>query len=1139
MSCKRHIKYRSVELRIVLQNIIHDERGYLTMKKIVQRSVSAFTAAVTSAAVCANALPVIKSFAAGNGSAVMSTGSADTPAYLRGNADVKYNSDVDSNVLELKGGSFGEGWLQLPELFSEDCSGGFQFSMKYCIGSGAADYSRLFQFTTVPFGTGNAPSYSSPDISVDVKDKKAFRASLFAGTYTSTANDDKHRAIFDLEAAPETGKWHEMTLMCSPEGATYYIDGEEAGYFSETADDTVKSLLEGNTLKRYIYNSIGHSVYSDNDIDMLVDDISFYNKAVGVDSDAMPLYRYTFDGDTVTPYEGTAKSENSKSRTGADVTSLPSLETASPTGKLVTKIWVDNGGSYYYSVSKSTGETVIKPSKLGLVTTNENLSTGFSKTAPAPTRISHNETYKMPYGKHSTLHDNYNEMSFPLLKDKTLMTVVIRMYDDGIGVRYAVNKGVSIKEEATEMIFPDKSTFWSNWPNATYEWDIVELPKDRQNETSSTYSFPYTGVLADKTWVTVSEAGVFNEEDPYCAGAVQFLGNYHSLRFKGGVKVGSINMRSAFHTPWRACVIGNDLNEMSSSDLILNLNPPSQVEDISWVHPGKTAWSWWSSGGDSPIEYHTQKDYIDFAAENGWDFVCLDFGWALWDNSEEKVRELCEYAGKKGIGIYLWYGVNNKGHSGYKDSKGNPAYPYYSLLDEATIVREFERIHGLGVQGVKVDYYESDTQETMKQMYLCATIAAKNKLMVLFHGCTIPRGESRTFPNVVSFEAINGTEYYKWFESPSLANRVTYTFTRNVVGSADFTPTGIPVFGIKATAGFALADVVNIESGIQHFAQSVYTYEGSSALPLLNDVPVAWDDMRVLDGYPMQFNVTARRSGDDWYIGASTLNRRDVTVDLSKLITDGEYNAYIFADNADGSALEVTVLNGLTSSDTIKRSLLPNGGFVIKLTKGKMKLTTPYSNYKSYEAENASLSGKASITAGKQGKYCSNNAYVGWVGGGANNYVTFKNVKSDKAGKYTLRIYYVSGEPRSLKVDVNGQYAGTLDNLYANRNDWSGICAVNMEVNLREGDNTIKLYNDKGNGPSIDRIAIALPENKTEGDVNFDGEFTVADLVCMERYLLGAEKFSALQYKEADLDKDGVTDTFDLVAFRKLIVTKG
>ena len=137
--------------------------------------------------------------------------------------------------------------------------------------------------------------------------------------------------------------------------------------------------------------------------------------------------------------------------------------------------------------------------------------------------------------------------------------------------------------------------------------------------------------------------------------------------------------------------------------------------------------------------------------------------------------------------------MNNICHYVYTDSFGNHAYPYYSLLDETTIRREFERIKGLGVKGIKVDYYESDTQETMKQMYLCMDIAAENKLMVLFHGCIMPHGESRTYPNVVSYEAVCGTEYYKWHDTPSLTNRINYLFNRNVVGSADFTSTGLPL----------------------------------------------------------------------------------------------------------------------------------------------------------------------------------------------------------------------------------------------------------------------------------------------------------------------------------------------------------
>ena len=438
---------------------------------------------------------------------------------------------------------------------------------------------------------------------------------------------------------------------------------------------------------------------------------------------------------------------------------------------------------------------------------------------------------------------------------------------------------------------------------------------------------------------------------------------------------------------------------------------------------------------------------------------------------------------------------------------------------------------------MKVDYYESDTQETMRQMHMCADIAAKNKLMVLFHGCTIPRGESRTYPNVVSYEAINGTEYYKWFTSPSLENRVSYTFTRNVVGGADFTPTGVRVYNSEATAGFALADVVMIESGILHFAHSVYTYENSSALPMLNDVPVVWDELKVLDGYPMSFNVSARRSGKSWYIAANTIKSRTVDIKLSDLIGEGTYNAYIFADNNDGSDLSVSVKEGLTAKDTISMKLLDKGGFVIKLIPGAMKLTTPYTNYRNYEAERATLSGKSSVTGGKDGKFSSGGAYVGYVGG-AGNGVTFEHVAVDAPGKYTLRIYYISGEPRSLKVDVNGKFVQKIDNCYANKGDWTGLRAVNVEVELNSGNNNvIKLYNDQGNGPSIDRIAIAIPENDIRGDLNFDGKCDMLDLVLFTRYIHGLAGFNDEQFRIADMDGNGAADIFDLAAFKKLLLS--
>ncbi|MDO5561035.1 MAG: glycoside hydrolase family 97 catalytic domain-containing protein [Oscillospiraceae bacterium] len=1085
------------------------------------------------------------SFAAANyqNSTVASQGNCDRDAIIRGgSANVVFDSDIDSNVLHIGGDSFGSGWLELPQFFDDGVNGGFTISMKFRLDGDAENYTRLFQMSSIPFGTGNTQGYNSPDISIDLNRKESFRSSLFVGKTQKTADDGAHRSIFNVLSKPDTLKWHDLTISYSPEEAAFYIDQKRIAL--ENDDDlesALKSIFNGNMLASYIYNSIGHSLYTDNDIKACVDDVAFYKYALtsaqAADLPDDPDYLYTFEPGTITENAVPPSGENTTSLSGAILTSVPELETMSPDKTLVTKIWTDAGGSYYYSVDKlkdGRSDTVIQPSKLGFVTSTEDLSSGFRDQSPSPVRKSGDKTYSMPNGKHCRIRDHFNEVSFPLIKGDSILTVSFRIYDDGVGFRYSLNHGASIKEESSEIVFPEKGTFWGNWPNATYEWEISEFSMNKIKDAWADYSVPFMGTVDDKYWVLVSEAAVINEETPYCAGCLTTVGGSRALKFKGGVKVKEISMPGSFHTPWRAVIIADNLNDMTSSDLILNLNPDSVIEDTSWIKPGKSAWSWWSSGGDSPIEYHNQKDYIDFAAGNHWDYVCLDFGWALWDESAAKVKELCEYAEEKGIGIFLWYGVNNTGHSGYKDSAGHPAYPYYSLLDEETIVREFERIKGLGVKGVKVDYYESDTQISMKQMHMCAEYAAENKLMVVFHGCTMPRGESRTYPNVVSHEAINGTEYYKWFNNPSLANRITYTYLRNTVGSADFTPTGVPVPGIAATAGFALADVVNIESGVQHFAQSVYTYEGNGALPFLNDVPVKWDDLRVIDGYPMKFNVTGRQSGNDWYIGAMTIDPRTIEIPLNKMITDdGHYTAYIFGDNADGSRIEVKVINDLTRNDVITHKLMANGGCAVKITRNFMKLTTNYSNYRFYEAEDARLAGKAAVS---EGKYCSNNAYVGYVGGSGNS-VTFDNVTVDKAGDYTLRIYYISGEPRSLQIGVNGAAAAKLDGLFANKNDWKGICAANVKVALKAGSNSIRLYNDSGYGPSIDRIALAIPnDDEIPGDVNADGKFNILDIVLMQCWLIGVPDIELANWENGDLRKDGVLNLIDFCLMKNELI---
>ncbi|MBP5378258.1 MAG: hypothetical protein J6Y64_01810, partial [Ruminococcus sp.] len=254
-------------------------------EKMIKRAVG------TAAAVCVMAQPFTGVMPRHNtadaavsyyNAKVANQGSGEGNAVIKGSdASVVYDSDLKSNVLDLHGSGFGSGWLQLPAMFEKGCGNGFSFSLKFKLDSGAGNYTRLYQFSPVPFGAGAAPSYSSPDISVDLKDKKAYRTSIFVGKGTTTENDDKHRAIFDIETAPDSGKWHELTAVYSTDNAEFYMDGALLSKDeSENLSATMNSLFSEGVLPSYTYNSIGHSVYSDSDIMACVDDVMMYDYAL-------------------------------------------------------------------------------------------------------------------------------------------------------------------------------------------------------------------------------------------------------------------------------------------------------------------------------------------------------------------------------------------------------------------------------------------------------------------------------------------------------------------------------------------------------------------------------------------------------------------------------------------------------------------------------------------------------------------------------------------------------------------------------------------------------------------------------------------------------------------------------------------
>jgi hypothetical protein len=341
-----------------------------------------------------------------------------------------------------------------------------------------------------------------------------------------------------------------------------------------------------------------------------------------------------------------------------------------------------------------------------------------------------------------------------------------------------------------------------------------------------------------------------------------------------------VNFALPWNSPWRVLIVGT-LSEIVQSTLVQTLAAPAAF-DGGWVRPGRASWSWLSDH-DSSQDAAKLTDFVDLAAEMGWEYSLVDANWNRIP--EEQFSRLLSHAAEKNVGLFLWY------NSGGSNNAVTEA-PRNLMADRALRRAEFARISRLGIRGVKVDFWHSDKQFMMQRYLDLLADAADFKLLVNFHGSTIPRGWERTYPNLMTMEAVRGHEFYTFKSKPDYgelapSQNALVPFMRNVVGPMDSTPV---VFVPKliarlTTMGHEAALGVVYESGIQHFSDATKAYR---ALPsdwktYLSTLPTAWDETRLLDGYPGQYAVLARRKGDRWWVGAinGSAQPRNLVLDLS------------------------------------------------------------------------------------------------------------------------------------------------------------------------------------------------------------------------------------------------------------------
>jgi alpha-glucosidase len=614
----------------------------------------------------------------------------------------------------------------------------------------------------------------------------------------------------------------------------------------------------------------------------------------------------------------------------------------SPDGKISVNFWLTPAGEPVYSVRHS-GSVILKQSKLGIIRNDNDFAARLKLISASKINVV-NDNYKLLHGKRLNCNYTGNKQTFSLKNSNSkLMDIIFQVSDDGVALRYYFpeksDKVVKIYKELTSYHFDlSAKAFLQPCADARMDWCYAspsyeeyyekDIPVGTASPRQAGWVMPALFNIG-KYWVSITETAV---DTNYCGSRLsQFSpdGEY-TVQFPEPQECKSnepVNPESVlpWYTPWRIIAIGNNLGSLVASTLETDLAIPAKYDVSSWLQPGIASWSWVILKDDSTI-YSVQQRFIDFAASMNWKYCLID---ALWDTQigYEKIKQLADYAKTKNVKILLWY--NSAG-----DWNTTPQTPRNKMVQNKSKLAEFQKLKEMGIAGVKVDFFAGDGQSMMKYHAEILKDAAKYNLAVNFHGCTFPRGWYRTYPNLVSMEAIRGEEYvtfaqYNADNQPSHCTVIP--FTRNLFDPMDFTPvnfSGIPNIKRKTTNGFEIALSVLFTSGVQHIAETPAGMDAQKDFvrEYMSSLPETWDDVRFVDGYPGKYVVLARKKGDKWYVSGinGENSARSISIDLSFI---NNSKGSIITDSQDSKEL---LKRDIDLSTPISLTMNPYGGFVIK-----------------------------------------------------------------------------------------------------------------------------------------------------------------------------------------------------------------
>ena len=574
--------------------------------------------------------------------------------------------------------------------------------------------------------------------------------------------------------------------------------------------------------------------------------------------------------------------------------------------------------SYLGSRGGAVRATVIH---VGVVTEGADLDEGLIlEKASWKTKV--NEDYKMVAGKRGHCHNEAEERVYSYSSPHgEKLDVILRVYNDGVALRYALPEGMKVMEDRTAYIIPEGVKRWISPLKTDYE-AFFPLATDGGPTKERMWPRPVPGAWAFPALIEPSD-GVFaliSEADLRHGDSAASLDNsadseIYRLKLTGP---------SAFNgglSPWRVAIIGT-LSDIVESTLITDLSSPATF-DPEWVRPGVSSWVYWAYNHGSK-DFNLDIEFIDLAADMGWPYCLVDWEWPEMEGGD--IEEVLDYAREKGVRINLWY---NSGTSWIGD--GAPQ-PQDRMVDPEKREKEMQWLEDHGVSGIKVDFFLPDDASMVDYYLDILEDAAKHHLTVDFHGCTIPRGWQRTWPNLMSMESVYGAEWYN--NGPAMTTRAaahnaTLPFTRNVVGPMDYTPGTFSdsQFPHITTYAHELALPILFESGLQHMPDRSDIYYGlpEEVRTLLSGLPAAWDDTRFLGGYPGESAVIARVSDGKWYIaGINGLDEpKDIEVPLD---IQGAKSFLLFADGGEDREFRI---KEIPAGKPVTIPCRARGGFVM------------------------------------------------------------------------------------------------------------------------------------------------------------------------------------------------------------------